>query len=81
MSIFGARRSRQTRVFRPSQSIWEKLNSSLKDYRVLTQLLIAALAIVLLLVAMHSWRATFPYRIGHFVPYGVMSRVAFNVEN
>lgn len=53
----------------------------MKDYRVLTQLLIAALAIVLLLVAMHSWRATFPYRIGHFVPYGVMSRVAFNVEN
>ncbi|MEZ6061307.1 MAG: HDIG domain-containing protein [Planctomycetaceae bacterium] len=81
MSFFGTRRSRQTRVYRPTQSVWEKINVALQDYRVLTQLLLGLLAVLALLLATQSWRSRFTYRIGQFVSDGVLARVAFRVEN
>lgn len=81
MSIFGNRRSRQTRVFRPSQSFWEKLVASLQDFQVLTRVLIALLAVVVLLVAVQSWRPRFEFRQGQVSTSGVQARVDFRVEN
>ncbi|MEQ9408956.1 MAG: HDIG domain-containing protein [Fuerstiella sp.] len=81
MSFFGARRARQTRVFRPSPSVWEKLSTSLQDYRVLTLVLVALFAIVMLLLAAQGWRSRFPYREGQVSASGVQGRVDFRIEN
>ncbi len=81
MSFFGARRARQTRVFRPSPSVWERVRSSLQDYRVLTLLLVALLAIVILLVAVQAWHSPFSYRSGQVSVSGVQARVDFQIEN
>ncbi|MCH2200373.1 MAG: HDIG domain-containing protein [Fuerstiella sp.] len=81
MTFFGTRRARQTRVFRPTQSWWERLRESLRDYRIVKQLLIGVAAVVVLLVSLQSWRPRFPYREGQFVRDGALSRVDFNVEN
>ena len=81
MTFFGTRRSRQTRVFRPTQSLWDRASEALHDYRVVKQLLIGVGTIVLLLVALQSWQTRFPYRVGQYVSDGVLSRVDFKVEN
>lgn len=81
MSFFGTRRSRQTRVFRPTKSTWERVSSALQDYRVLTLLLIALFAILTLLIAVQSWRSRFPYREGQIATAGIQSRVDFQIEN
>ncbi len=81
MTFFGTRRARHTRVFRPTQSWRERLHHSLQDYRIVKQLLIGVTAVVVLLIAMQSWRTRFPYREGQFVSDGVLSRVDFRVEN
>lgn len=81
MAFFGTRRARQTRVFRPTQSLWERLQETLQDYRVVKLLLIAATAVVLLLLSLQSWQTRFPYRKGQYVPDGVLARINFQVEN
>ncbi len=81
MSFFGTRRSRQTRVFRPTLTVWEKINAAVQDYRILTQLLLGLLAVVALLLATQSWQSRFTFRTGQFVSDGVLARVAFRVEN
>ena len=77
MTFFGTRRSRHTRVFRPTQSWWERL----QDYRTVKQLLIGIIAVGVLLLAMQAWRTRFPYREGQFATDGVLSRVDFSVPN
>lgn len=62
-------------------SVWEKLGSSLQDYRVLTLVLVALFAVLTLLIAVQSWRSAFPYREGQVVSAGVQSRVDFSIEN
>ena len=81
MSFFGTRRSRQTRVFRPTRSTWDKVSSALQDYRVLTLLLVALFAILTLLISVQSWRSRFPYREGQIATAGIQSRVDFQIEN
>lgn len=81
MTFFGARRARQTRVFRPTPSIWERLSSAIQDYRVLTLLLVALLAVLVLMIAVQSWRPVFEFREGQVAASGVQSRVDFKIEN
>ena len=81
MSFFGVRRARQTRVFRPTPSFREKLSSGLQDYRILTLLLVALFAIILLQIAVQSWRSRFPYREGQVAVSGIQARVDFEIEN
>jgi cyclic-di-AMP phosphodiesterase PgpH len=81
MTFFGARRARQTRVFRPSPSIWERLSLAIQDYRVLTLLLVALLAVLVLMIAVQSWRPAFQFREGQVPASGVQSRVDFEIEN
>ncbi|MCA9059917.1 MAG: HDIG domain-containing protein, partial [Planctomycetaceae bacterium] len=81
MSFFGTRRPRQTRVFRPTPSLRDKLQAALRDHRVLTQAMIATTAVVLLLLATQAWKTRFPYRAGQFVATGVQARAGFEVVN
>lgn len=83
MSFFGTRRSRQSqaRVFRPTPSLWDRLIAGFRDYRVLSQVLIAMLAVLLLLGALQAWKPRFHYRAGQFADVGIQSRIDFEVEN
>jgi hypothetical protein len=81
MSFFGTRRSRPTRVFRPTPSIWDRLLSAFRDYKVLTHVLIATFATVGLLLSVQAWRSRFTYRAGQIADVGVQARVDFQVEN
>ena len=83
MSFFGTRRSRQAqaRVFRPTPSLWDRLIAGFRDYRVLSQVLIALLAVLLLLCALQAWKPRFHYRAGQFSDVGIQSRIDFEVEN
>ena len=82
MSFFGTRRSpRPARVFRPSPSLIDRIRSATGDYRFLTQLIIAILAIILLLFAVQAWKSRFTFRSGQFTPMGVQARVDFEIEN
>ena len=81
MSFFGTRRSRPTRVFRPTPSIWDRSLSAFRDYKVLTHVLIATFATVGLLASVQAWRSRFTYRAGQVADVGVQARVDFEVEN
>ncbi|MCA9037551.1 MAG: HDIG domain-containing protein [Planctomycetaceae bacterium] len=81
MSFFGTRRPRQARVYRPTPSLWDRLKNSITDFRTLTQLGIATLAIILLLLAGQSWKSRFTFRAGQFATVGIQSRVEFEVLN
>ncbi len=83
MSFFGTRRPRQSqaRVFRPTPSLWDRLIAAFRDYRVLSQVLIAMLAVFSLLCALQAWKPRFHYRAGQFSDVGVQSRIDFEVEN
>jgi putative nucleotidyltransferase with HDIG domain len=80
MTFFGTRRARQTRVFRPTPSSWERLQASLQDYRIVKQLLIGVTAVVVLLLSLQPWRTRFPYREGQYVSDGALARIDFKVE-
>jgi len=82
MSFFGTRRPRQSqaRVFRPTPSLWDRLIAAFRDYRVLSQVLIALLAVFSLLCALQAWKPRFHYRAGQFSDVGVQSRIDFEVE-
>lgn len=81
MSFFGTRRTRQTRVFRPNPTVWEKLTTALQDFRVLTLVLVALFAVVMLQMAVQSWRSEFPYRVGAVSDSGIQARTDFSIEN
>ncbi|RLT21765.1 MAG: hypothetical protein DWI29_01450, partial [Planctomycetota bacterium] len=83
MSFFGTRRPRQShaRVFRPTPSVWDRLIAGFRDYRVLSQVLIALLAVLLFLCALQAWKPSFHYRAGQFADVGIQSRIDFDVEN
>ena len=81
MSFFGTRRSRPTRVFRPSAPLREKIQTALQDYRILRRMLVAAMAVLLMSVATQAWLTNVPFRVGQFVGDGVLARVPFQVES
>ena len=57
------------------------LIAAFRDYRVLSQVLIALLTVLLLLCALQAWKPRFHYRAGQFADVGVQSRIDFEVEN
>lgn len=81
MSFFGTRRSRQARVFRPAPTVWDRLLSAFRDYRILTLFLVSCYAVGGLLLASASWQTRFPYRLWQIASVGVQSRVDFEDEN
>lgn len=81
MTFFGARRGRQTRGFRPTPTLWEKVGTGLQDYRVLTLLLIALFAVLALLIAAQAWRPGFRFRVGQIATTGLQARSDFRIEN
>lgn len=81
MSFFGTRRPRQTRIYRPSPTLRDRLLSGFRDYRILTLSAIGILAVFGLLAAGSIGNPGIAWRTGQVVSAGIQARVAFNVEN
>ncbi len=81
MSFFGARRSRQPRVFRPSSSSADQLFRKLRDYRSFSLVLVGVLAVVGLQLATQLGAPQLSLRQGDYVSRGVLARVNFEVIN
>lgn len=81
MSFFGTRRHRQTRIYRPSPSVRDRLLSGFRDYRILTHSLTALLAVIGLLLATTLGNPGSRWRSGQVATTGIRARVAFSVEN
>lgn len=81
MSFFGTRRHRQTRIYRPSPSLRDRLLSGFRDYRILSNSLTAVIAVVGLLLASTLGNPGSRWRSGQVASTGIRARVAFSVEN
>ncbi|MEY3173458.1 MAG: hypothetical protein RLZZ436_1372 [Planctomycetota bacterium] len=81
MSFFGTRRSRQTRIYRPSPTFRDRLLAGFRDYRILTLSVIGIAAGLGLLVAGLAGNPGARWRTGQLVSAGIQARVAFSVEN
>lgn len=81
MSFFGTRRSRHTRLFRPTPTVRDRLLSAFRDYRILTLALLTVLSVLGLLIASQAWNTRFVYRTGQIASVGIQARSDFSVEN
>ncbi|MEN9554610.1 MAG: hypothetical protein RLZZ232_896 [Planctomycetota bacterium] len=81
MSFFGTRRSRHTRLFRPTPTTRDRLLSAFRDYRILTLVMLTVVSVFGLLIASQTWNARFNYRTGQIAAVGIQARTDFAVEN
>ena len=79
MIFFPARRTRSQRlsVHKIGTSLSGRLNEKLSRSDVSLRLAICLLVIVGLVLALQSWRAPFPYRLGDDFPNGMLARIDF----
>jgi hypothetical protein len=81
MSFFGTRRPRQTRIYRPSPTLRDRLLSGFRDYRILTLSAIGVMAVLGILAAGIAGNPGVAWRSGQVSAAGIQARVAFSVEN
>lgn len=77
---FGQKRTRvsRTAAIRRPETFATRILKLLQDRDVLLRLGISLIAIILLIIALQSWHAPFPYRRGDFVPHGIAARIEFH---
>ena len=75
----GQKRSRVPRsvALRRPVTIRSRLTDVLHDRSLQLRLGITLIAMVLLVIAVQSWRAPFPYRQGEYVPHGIAAKIEF----
>jgi putative nucleotidyltransferase with HDIG domain len=75
----GHKRNRPSRAVavRGPETAWSRLVERLQDRRTLLRLGLCLGALLMLLVAVQSWQAPFPYRVGYFAPHGIAAKIDF----
>jgi len=53
------------------------LTERIRDKNVQSKLLICLVALILLVVALQSWRVPFPFRLGDYSAHGIAAKIAF----
>jgi putative nucleotidyltransferase with HDIG domain len=83
MAFFGPKRSRTALAasLRDSSKLSSKLRELLSNRGTLSRLSVCLLTILILMVAVESWKAPFPYRLGMFSEHGILASVSFKVAN
>ncbi len=83
MLFFGQKRPRHVRTLsvRGPETRRDWLWSRLKDRSLMGRVALCLLAVLIMLVAVPSWRVPFPYREGQRVPDGVAAATDFTVLN
>jgi len=83
MAFFGPKKSRTALAasLRDSSKLSSKLRELLSNRGTLSRLSICLLTILILMIAVESWKAPFPYRLGMFSEHGILASVTFKVAN
>ncbi|MCR9230264.1 MAG: HDIG domain-containing protein [bacterium] len=83
MAFFGPKRSRTALAasLRDSSKLSSRLRELLSNRGTLSRLSVCLLTILILMVAVESWKAPFPYRLGMYSEHGILASVSFEVAN
>jgi putative nucleotidyltransferase with HDIG domain len=83
MAFFGPKRSRTALAasLRDSSKLSSRLRELLSNRGTLSRLSVCLLTILILMVAVESWKAPFPYRLGMYSEHGILASVPFKVAN
>ncbi|QDV16773.1 hypothetical protein Pan153_14050 [Gimesia panareensis] len=83
MAFFGPKRSRTALAasLRDSSKLSSRLRELLSNRGTLSRLSVCLLTILILMVAVESWKAPFPYRLGTYSAHGILASVSFKVAN
>lgn len=83
MAFFGSKKSRTALAasLRDSSKLSSRLRELLSNRGTLSRLSICLLTILILMVAVESWKAPFPYRLGMFFEHGIVANSTFKVSN
>src|SRR5437764_278516 len=83
MLFFPARRNRPQRlsVHKIGTSLSGRLTEQLTRGDVSLRLVVCLAVLVCLVVALQSWQAPFPYRLGDYFPDGMVARIDFAPVN
>ncbi|QDT89491.1 HD family phosphohydrolase [Gimesia algae] len=83
MAFFGSKKSRTALAasLRDSSKLSSRLRELLSNRGTLSRLSVCLLTILILMVAVESWKAPFPYRLGMFFEHGIVANSTFKVAN
>ncbi len=83
MAFFGPKRSRTALAasLRDSSKLSSRLRELLSNRGTLSRLSVCLLTILILMVAVESWKAPFPYRLGMYSEHGILASISFKVAN
>src|SRR5690606_2134582 len=83
MSFLAQKRHRPTRTLsvRGPETLFSRVTGVLRDRAVMGRGALCLLAILMMLIAVQSWRVPFPYREGQRISNGVVARIDFRVVN
>ncbi|WP_299467075.1 HDIG domain-containing metalloprotein [uncultured Gimesia sp.] len=83
MAFFGSKKSRTALAasLRDSSKLSSRLRELLSNRGTLSRLSVCLLAIVILMIAVESWKAPFPYRLGMFAEHGILANASFKIAN
>ena len=83
MAFFGSKKSRTALAasLRDSSKLSSRLRELLSNRGTLSRLSVCLLTILILMVAVESWKAPFPYRLGMFSEHGIVANSTFKVSN
>ncbi|QDT42322.1 hypothetical protein Pan241w_24050 [Gimesia alba] len=83
MAFFGSKKSRTALAasLRDSSKLSSKLRELLSNRGTLSRLSACLLTLMILMVAVESWKAPFPYRLGMFAEHGILASASFKVAN
>tara|TARA_R110002111_G_scaffold100976_6_gene156556 strand:+ start:123493 stop:125814 length:2322 start_codon:yes stop_codon:yes gene_type:complete len=83
MAFFGSKKSRTALAasLRDSSKLSSKLRELLSNRGTLSRLSVCLLAILIIMIAVESWKAPFPFRLGKFAEHGILANASFKISN
>ena len=66
---------------REASRLSTRMESALKDRRILGKLLLTIVTLLGMLIVVEGWNTPFPYRLGDEVPHGINARIQFLDED
>ncbi len=82
MRIFPAKKSRTSRLVNLKTGTWaERIGDQLTHGDVSLRLVICLLFLIILVLAIASWRSPFPHRLGDDAPNGIVAQIDFDRVN
>lgn len=83
MIFFGSKKSRTALAasMRDSSKLSSKMRELLSNRGTFSRLAVCLLTIVILMIAVESWKAPFPYRLGMFSEHGILANATFKLAN